>query len=427
MPDLTPDLSPKLQTYRLPGLDLGANVVYPYYTGYSILNVPSSICNAFDIPEFGFRGLESELFAYLGTGAQRVVLVLMDALSLHRLRAWIDTGKANVWKGLMNGGVLAPLTSIVPSTTSSALTTFWTGRATTQHGITGYEIWLKEYGMVINSILQAPMTFKGDVGSLSKAGFEPEKFLNLPTLGAHMALNNVRAHVFQHYWIINSGLSRMFFRDVEKHGISSAVDLWISVRQLIESHPKDQLYCWVYWGEVDGLSHRYGPDNERARAEFESFSKAFETLFLKELSPDLLEDTLVILTADHGQIPTIKNPDYELRNHSELAQLLHINPTGENRLFFVHPRTGHKEAVRAYIKNTWGDHFSVYDSATALAGGLFGPGDPHPEMNSRLGELLVVAHDDAYLWWGREPNPLFGRHGGMHFQEMLVPFLAKRF
>jgi hypothetical protein len=40
--------------------------------------------------------------------------------------------------------------------------------------------------------------------------------------------------------------------------------------------------------------------------------------------------------------------------------------------------------------------------------------------------MIVAARDDAYLWWAQKDDFMFGRHGGLHRQEMLVPFLAVR-
>jgi hypothetical protein len=42
----------------------------------------------------------------------------------------------------------------------------------------------------------------------------------------------------------------------------------------------------------------------------------------------------------------------------------------------------------------------------------------------RLGDLTLIAHKDAYMWWTDKDNILIGRHGGLHPDEMLVPFLA---
>ena len=102
--------------------------------------------------------------------------------------------------------------------------------------------------MVANTILHTPITFlSGGVGQLKHAGFSPETFLPVDPIGPHLAAHGVETHAFQHYSIIHSGLSQMFFDDVEKHGTSTAVDLWISVRQLWEQTAAEKLFTWVYW------------------------------------------------------------------------------------------------------------------------------------------------------------------------------------
>jgi len=87
-------------------------------------------------------------------------------------------------------------------------------------------------------------------------------------------------------------------------------------------------------------------------------------------------------------------------------------------------RPGQTEAVREYLHRTWPAQFSVIDPLYALHAGLFGPGEPHPRLADRLGDQLVIAQRDAYLWWAHEQNHLIGRHGGLSADEMLVPFLA---
>lgn len=426
MTDISKELLPKLQAHRLPEFDLGDGFLYPNYEGGSILNIPPSICRLLGIPDFGIAPLSPEILTPLGTGYKRVLLILMDALALHRLQRWMAEGDAPLWSQLEQNGLLAPLTSITPSTTSAALTSLWTGRSAAVHGIVGYEMWLKEYGIVANTILQSPMSFRDDAGSLERAGFSPENFMPLPTLGPHLAARGVKTFAFQHQAIMNSGLSRMFFKDVEEHGFLSATDLWINLRQLLEAHPGERMYTWVYWPGVDTFSHRHGPDNEYPMAEFIGFSDAMERLFLKELSPEARKDTLLILAADHGQITTRLDPYYELRNHPQLLRRLHIMPTGENRLAFFYIRPGQTEAVREYLERTWPNQFILVDPAYAIQAGLFGPGEPHPALQDRVGDLIVLAKGDAYLWWANKDNHLVGRHGGLHPQEMLVPFLASR-
>ncbi len=446
MPDLIPELLPRLQSHRLSGaatssraLELGEGFIYPAYSGQSILNIPSSICRLLGAPDFGAPGagagaLIPEILSPLieangGKPYRRVILLLMDALALHRLQGWIEAGDLPFWQERIQEGLLAPLTSIVPCTTSAALTSLWTGRSAAEHGIAGYELWLKEYGVVANMILHSPMSFQGNgclPGSLSCAGFQPDTFLQLPTLGTHLAAHGILTYAFQHHSIIHSGLSRMYFHDVHTRSFSTPAALMIDLRQLLESHPDQRAYVWLYWGELDHLSHFYGPDDERTRAEFASFSAALESLLLTRLSREARRDTLLILAADHGQITTRPDPNYDLRSHPSLARRLHINPTGENRLAYLYVRPGQSEAMREYIERTWPGAFRMLDPVFAVEAGLFGPGPRHPLLFDRLGDQILLGLGESYLWWTPKDNHLIGRHGGLSPDEMLVPFLAVR-
>lgn len=426
MPDLTTQLLPSLNQNRIQGLDLNAGLIYPAYDGQSILNIPSSICHWLGVPGLEAPALIPQILDSIRGDFQRVILVLMDALALHRLQRWMSDNSDSVWQDLASRGLLAPITSISPSTTSAALTAFWTGRSAAQHGITGYEMWMKEYGIIANTILHAPITFRNDVGSLERAGFEPEKYLPFPTLSAHLGRHGIHTYALQHQSIARSGLSKMLLKQADIHTFSTASDLWVNLRKIIEQKPWQRSYTWVYWSEVDHFSHLYGPDDERTAAEFDNFSLAMQRLFLERLSSSLRDQTLLILTADHGQISTPQNPQYELRRHPELMRRLHLSPTGENRLAFFYPKPGELETVRDYLLTTWSGDFSILDSQHAAQAGLFGPGEHHPGLLDRIGDLIAVAHKDAYLWWADKDNPLYGRHGGLHPDEMLVPFLATR-
>jgi hypothetical protein len=424
MSDLTHQILPKIKSFRMPGLDLDDQFVYTDYQGGSILNLPSSISQWLDAGPFGASPLHPELSITKATGIQRIILVLVDALALQRLQRWMEDGTAPVWSKLAQNGQLAALTSVIPSTTSSALTSLWTGRSPAEHGVVGYEIWLKEYGVVSNMILHTPITFENDSGSLARAGFNPEQFLNLPTLGAHLASHGIRAYAMQHRSIIRSGLSQMFLKDVDVHGYLTPTELWVNLRHLVEANPRLRQYFWVYTGQIDHYSHYYHPDDERVAAEFGEFSRSFEQHFLGRLSPNLRKGTLVLLTADHGMIVTQKSAQRDLRNHPDLSRLLHILPTGEHRLMYLFIKPGQDQRVRSYFNQAWPGQFVFLDPTEAIHRGLFGLGTPHPLLTERLGDLIVAARGDAYLWWANKDNPLIGQHGGLSADEMIVPFLS---
>jgi predicted AlkP superfamily pyrophosphatase or phosphodiesterase len=424
MPDQYAETLSRIESHHLPGLELGDGHVHPHYGGYSILNVPASICGWLGAPQLGAAPLDERITKSLAEEYQNVILILMDALSLKSFSRWVEAGLVPAWSDLLKQGIFNPLTSILPSTTAAALTSLWTGSSAAEHGIVGYEMWLKEYGMVINSILYSPMSFKGETGSLARTGFDPETFIKPGLLGTHLSNHGIQAYAFQHHSISGSGLSRMILQDVNRQPFRTQSDLWVNLRRVLEENPDQRKYIWLYWGEVDYMSHNYGPDDERTISEFSRFSATLDNLFLGRLSPAARIDTLLILLADHGQIKSRPNPHYDLSNHPNLVSRLHIMPTGENRLMSLFPRPGQSEAVREYIERTWPHQFLFLEPSFAVECGLFGPGELHPRLFDRLGDLIVIARGQSYLWWSPKADHLLGRHGGLSADEMLVPFLA---
>ncbi len=425
MPDLSQTTLQQIKNNQIEDPAWEDEFIAPHYQGFSTLNIPATAAQVLGGKLAGSPALDSAISDHLPDGITNVIVILFDALAFHRFQHWCQEGPDLVWNQLAQGGLLTPLTAICPSTTCAAITSFWTAEPASRHGIMGYEMWLKEYGITANMIEHKPISYRLPGGNLSLAGFEPESFLPVKSITDQLLEDGVEVHAFQHFAIINSGLSRMFMRDAQRHPISTASDLWISIRELLETRGDAKKYLWAYWDKLDSISHIHGPDSDRAQAEFEVFSRAFERYFLRGLDPGVRRQTLVILTADHGQITTDKNDQgYSLRNHPGLLDLLHILPSGENRLAFLHIKPGRTAAVRDYIKQTWPDQFAIIEPEAAVAAGLFGGGELHPEIFNRIGDLIVAAKGKAYWWWAAKENPLIGRHGGLSAEEMLVPFLA---
>ncbi len=422
MPDLSSDLLPGLRQTRLP---LPDDLQAPAYAGGSIVNLPGSVAAALGAPSFGSAPLTTPGLADLAAGARRVVVLLMDSLALHRFQEWLPDSP--LWQRLMAEGLLAPLTSIAPSTTAAALTALWSGATPAAHGITGYEMWLRDYNLVANMISYHPIAFRGQHGDLTtEAGFDPAGFLPLPTLDAHLAAQGIPTYTYHHHSIAYSSLSRMLFPAAERQSFYTPAEFSLALRQRLEGEPGAPMYIWAYWSEVDTLSHVHGPDAAPPRAEFAHFSQALERYLFNDLSPAARKDTLFILTADHGGLLTrTGDPHYMLRNHPALARRV-LLWAGENRLPFLYVRPGQLEAVREYIEKTWPNQFIVLESVNALHAGLFGPPPFHEDILTRIGDLVLLPRGDAFLWWHAREDWLVGRHGGLHPEEMFVPLLAAR-
>jgi hypothetical protein len=425
MNDLTEKYLSDLRDHKIKNLDLGRDALHPAYEKQSLLNLPSTLCNWFSAPNLAHPPLILKELNALAEGCQQIILVLVDAVAYKRFREWITRIDLEFQSAIQDSYIF-PLTSIVPSTTCTVLTTLWTGRSPAEHGILGYELFLREYGLVANMITHSPASFEGRVGLLYHAGFQPENALPVPTLGSHLSKAGVEIFALLSTNILNSGLSRMHYSSVDTYGFRTQTDLWIQVRHLTEMKLAKPRLIWVYYGIVDNYSHHYGPDSEQAEAEFLTFLNTMYRVFMSRYVGNTNQKTLLMVLSDHGQLYTPKNPHYDLSNHPTLINRLHMLPTGENRLAYLYPKPGQTEAVQEYIARTWPGMFQILPSSHALQNGLFGPGEPTREARSRIGDYLVVSQGDAYLWWSPKPNPLLGRHGGLSEEEMVVPLLALR-
>jgi predicted AlkP superfamily pyrophosphatase or phosphodiesterase len=426
MTQFTGTLLEDLKKMHFPGLDLPAEFILPAYRDQSVLNIPATVCDFLGVPPIQNHPLRQEIIAPMKGDIKRVILILMDALALHRLINWLQKGDILVWNELLKSGSLSPITSISPSTTSTAMTTLWTGQSPAEHGVAGYELWLKQYGLVANMILHSPMSYHGNGANLAQAGFDPDTVLTLPTMGEHLASHGVSTHAFQHYSIANSGLSRTFMKNANINPFGTEAECWVNMRELIQKKINEKLYIWAYWGAYDHLSHLYGPDDERSELYFANFSRALEENLIKRMTPEQRKGTLLILTADHGQVMTAKDPNHELSHHPEFMNCLHIKPTGESRCTYMHLKPGKETTLRDYIASTWPNKFVVMKSQDLIDSGFFGPGVPMADMTNRVGDLTVLAKGNNYFWWADEENPLLGRHGGLSPHDMLVPFLTAR-
>lgn len=416
-----------LEDHQINGIPKGVNEIHPNYTGYSIANLPASICRWLDAPPALDNPLADTILSRLQPSYQHIILVLVDGLRLDFFRRFalesIEQGMHREWGGIFQDGLLTPLTSMAPSTTSAALTTLWTGRLPAEHGVIGYELFLKEFGVTANMIFHSVASFIGDTGSLYRSGFDPEAFLPVPTLGALFNTHGVKSFAFQHASISSSGLSQMLLQGATSVPYERPEDLWPSVEKALNDHHNGRTYSYIYWSGLDTTAHHHGPSSAKVYAEWLAFARPLAG-FLQKLRAKGEEDTLFILTADHGQIAAEIRPDYDLHNHPDFVRHLILMPTGESRLPYLFIKSGHEQEVSVYLENHWEGQFSMMLSEQALSAGLLGPAIPNGATIDRMGSHLVIPRGSAYWWWVNKENHLLGRHGGLSREEMLVPFFT---
>lgn len=407
------------------------------YADGSIANIPATIATLLDTPFEGLPPLRPAAWQPLNGDVQRVVLVLVDALGWDLLQG-ARSRAGWLWQQAL---VQEQLTSVFPSTTVAALSSVWTGAAPAQHGLVGLRLLFPEYA-VLGQMLSMGPNFISAPDALVRAGTEPADFLEVAGFAEQLAWAGVPTYAYKSYSFVDSALSQMHGRGVrESVGIVTAADMFLRVRQRLEETAGERLYISAYWHAVDTLTHMYGPDHPAVAAEVSAVLQLLQEELVSALSPAARANTVLFLTADHGQVNTPEEQEIYLDDHPALQEMLLMRPAGEPRTPYLYARQGRQADVIAYIQEHLGQAMVAMAAEEALAAGLLGP-EPHaPQTALRVGDVVATMREGYVLLTPEERaqqraqqraqrrdkgRRMVARHGGMTPGEMAVPWFGLR-
>ncbi|MHB9034849.1 MAG: alkaline phosphatase family protein, partial [Anaerolineae bacterium] len=327
---------------------------------------------------------------------------------------------------LVHKGLLLPMTSVCPSTTTTALACLGTGAEPIAHGLLGYELWLREYGVVADMITPKPSYGIGRE-TIVDWGLDPETFLPVPGLGKRFGELGIHTTCLTSAQYISSSLSRMIYRGFERQvGYVSADDMWENLYQLVVQDSPVPAYYFAYWSTIDTAMHRYGSHGGYWQAELQSVSKAMQDHFLGRLTQQQKKGTLYIILADHGWVDTPVEEAHDVEADIFLRDDMLGPATGEARTAYLHCLSGNNPDTLERIQSLLGEDYLVVPIPQALEAGLWGCSKPMSEAAARLGNLLVLSRGHHYLDRQGKRFRQRGRHGGLSPDEMLIPWLALR-
>jgi hypothetical protein len=382
-------------------------MILPDYHGGSIVNLMQSIVSGLG------SGPRTNAYAPLTLAppdtfgdSRKVVLFVIDGLG-HELL--LDTAD----DGAMAGSLRGSMTSVFPSTTATAITTFLTGCAPQQHALTGWYMWFREVGLVA-----APLPFTTRAGgvSLTSAGVDARRLF--ATAPVSEALDT-RCFIVQRRDLVDTSYTNAFKGKAEVRGYRSLQGFFDVVRDIVNS--VDSCFVYAYWPQLDGMCHRFGAGDERSRAHLRQIDGRFGAF----LDSARGSDSTVVLTADHGFIDTTSATRLDLGDHPRLADTLVLPLCGEGRAVYCYVDPAKRALFEAYVAEEFGDFCVAVDKEQMLANGYFGLGEPHPRLAERIGHYVLLMKDnfvlrDRLLGEGQRPVHV-GVHGGVSAAEMHVP------
>lgn len=384
-------------------------MTFPDYHQGSIVNLMQSIVAALG------NGERNPLYAPLPLAppqmfahSRKVVLFVIDGLG-HEflLQAAGD--------GAMHDHLRGCLTSVFPSTTATAITTFLTASAPQQHALTGWYMWFRELGLVA-----APLPFTTRAGgvSLASSGVAAKQlFASRPVAD----VLDTRCFIVQRRDLVNSSYTEAFRGKAEVRGYRSLSGFFDVVREIVNSI--DSCFVYAYWPQLDAMCHGFGVDSERSREHLRHIDSRFAAF----LDAARGSGATVVLTADHGFIDTTQGTRLDLSDHPRLAETLVLPLCGEGRAVYCYVDPAKRALFEAYVAEELGECCVAIEKEALLAGEYFGLGEPHPQLSSRIGHYVLLMKDNFVLrdrLLGEAERPVHvGVHGGTSAAEMVVPLV----
>lgn len=431
--DTAQTLESDIRANRILDLDVAwaDELVYPYYDGLALPNIPQQIAHWLGSDYYGDQRLDMRVWGGTDLGdIDRVILYISDGFGYLWYQQLLEQaeGFAETIADLTDGRGAVPLTSTAPSTTAVALPTLWTGVHPQTHGMLGSLLWLKELSMLSKMLHFAPVAGRGKVksGVFDEWGFSPEDFVSEPRLAQILTDVGAETYLYQHRSLINTGLSRIMHTGIQHHvphhGYS---DMWLGLENLLTETRGKKTYISIYNPAVDTLSHAYGAHGDHLQHEIVTQYANLQRV----LNNPAIQDgrTMVLMMADHGHHAI----SHKLSVHTdERAQpiwdAMRSGAGAEARLAYLYLQAGKTQQILDTVAQEFSDCLATVTGEDALAKDLFGTGKLHPYAQNRIGDVLLIPRLGTFIEdHMRSKHPL-SRHGGLSDWEMLVPLMWKR-
>ena len=379
------------------------NIVLPNYE-HSILNTITSILKYYHV-ETNHKSSEKIDQLLYKREYKNVILLILDGLGEHILN------KISL-KGYLNQNKIDCVTSVYPSTTTAALTTYYSGRPPYETGWIAWSQYFKEYGRAIDmfshneSYMREPL--KKPLMDVFKTIVNYETIFDK----IEKASSDVKA-----YEIEPEYAERRAKRAIKANNID---ELIMNINDLCLMPSKK--FIFAYSDNPDGLLHDFGTTSE----EVETFVKETEKK-IEKMVKDFDEDTILIISADHGHKDIEKA--YKLLDYPEIQECLIMPASLESRILAFWVKEDMKEIFVQRFNKAFGKEFWLMTKETFLDKYHFlGYGNKHKKIDDFIGNYIALSVGGSSIQLGTfltEGKPIKkSTHCGLSKEEMEVPVIV---
>ena len=368
---------------------------------HSILNTITSILKYYNVEtkHSSLKILDEKLQNHY----KNVVFIVLDGMGEHILNNISPDG-------FFKKNEVDNITSVFPSTTTAALTTYYSGMPPYESGWIAWSQYFKEYGRAVD-MLSHKESYLGE--SIENANVNVFKtIVNYEPIFYKIENSspNVKA-----YEIMPSYSDRRTKRTIK----ADTVEEITQNIEMLCNNP-DEKFIMAYCDNPDSILHKYGTNSIEAKEFVLNTEKAIENMCKN------LKDTIIIISADHGHL-NVENP-HSILDYPELLECLYMPPAFEARTLTFWVKQTMTTIFEERFNNLFKDEFLLMTKDEFVEQKHFlGYGTKHPKIDEFIGNYVAISisnsmiNIETFLTDGKKIKK--STHCGLTKEEMEVPLI----
>lgn len=354
----------------------------------TIVNFACSILNYFGVPKVENPTLELA-DNVLQREYKNIVVLLLDGMGVNIM-------ERNLKKdGFFSKNSIGTYHSVFPPTTVAATTSFNSGLFPVQHGWLGWDCYYKEINKNVSVFLNT------ESGTTKPASTENVawKYCSYQTVIDQIKEAGVQAYTVSRF-------------------VSPYPNSFAAICNKVEElcNMEGRKYIYAYWGEPDNTMHQtgcYSAESKEVVCKLEEDVEKFSTQ---------LEDTLLLITADHGHRDS---RGVSITEYPKIMDCLIRMPSIEPRALNLFVKPGREKELEKEFQKEFGESFLLLSKEDVKEHQIFGPGKEHLRFDEMLGDYLAIATGNLSIYNSVEEKEKFiGVHAGMTEDEMRIPLIV---
>lgn len=374
---------------------------FPKYNN-SIVNLMASI-----LTHFGAKSdyqTIPKVDKALNNNYKHVLLVVFDGFGEAIIKKHLEADT------ILHKNMVGNMQSVYPSTTTAAMTSYYSGISPAEHGWLGWSLQFRDYGGMIDIFPNTDST-TGQPKVTKKIAYREMPFESVFDQINAVQNGQVELHSIKPEDIYFPSTSN-------RHHPARDLGHMIKIMKKILAEDKPS-YTLLYYPEPDSTMHQFGPNAQESMDKANALNQWVENLCAN------LDETLVIVSADHGQIEVEK--ELNLETYESIKDMLVIPPSIEGRCASFFVKHKYYDQFRPAFEKAFGDDFILLSHEQVIEKQLFGKGTYHKRFDDFVGDFVACATGNSLLKFktigGKEGHDFKGHHAGLQADEMTIPLI----